>query len=204
MTAPHTPWLPTEAFQGKSSAGYYGDFVAQVDAVVGQVMAALSEQGLAENTLLIFTSDNGAHWLPTEIDQYGHMANGAWRGQKADIFEGGHRVPFIAKWPSHIPTGRVSALPMMHTDLLATIAAIVNVSLVNGAGPDSFSFLPTLLGNPEKQRPRPALIHHSLHGFFAIRENKRKLVDGSLRISVGQLVVGLTRQYQMNLLCGLE
>ena len=176
LTAPHTPWLPRKAFQEKSSAGYYGDFVAQVDGVVGQVMAALSEQDLAENTLLIFTSDNGAHWLPADIDQYGHMANGAWRGQKADIFEGGHRIPFIAKWPSHIPAGTASTLPMTHTDLMATIAAIVNVSLVDDAGTDSF--LPTLLGNPKKQRPRPAMIHHSLHGLFAIRENEWKLVEG--------------------------
>lgn len=178
LTAPHTPWLPTEAFQGKSGAGYYGDFVAQVDDVVGQVMAVLSEQDLIENTLLMFTSDNGAHWLSTDIDQYEHMANGAWRGQKADIFEGGHRVPFIAKWPSRIPAGTVSALPITHTDLMATIAAIVDVSLVNDAGPDSFSFLPALLGDPKNQRPRPALIHHSLHGYFAVRENEWKLVEG--------------------------
>ena len=178
LTAPHTPWLPVSEFQGKSGAGYYGDFVAQVDDTVGQIMAALAQQGFADNTLVIFTSDNGAHWLSTDIEQFDHLANGLWRGQKADIYEGGHRVPFIAKWTGRIPAGTVSELPIAHTDLMATIAEVVNTPMGPEAGPDSFSFLPVLRGEPEAQDARPPMVHHSLYGMFAIREGDWKLIDG--------------------------
>ena len=112
LTAPHAPWLPTDTFKGRSTAGPYGDFVAQVDDVVGKVVSALNETGASRNTLLIVTSDNGAHWLPSDIQQYGHLANGPLRGQKADIFEGGHRVPFIATWPTRIKGGQIGSQPM--------------------------------------------------------------------------------------------
>jgi len=178
LAAPHTPWLPVKEFQGKSGAGYYGDFVAQVDDTVGQIMAALAQQGFADNTLVIFTSDNGAHWLSTDIEQFDHLANGLWRGQKADIYEGGHRVPFIAKWTGHIPAGTVSDLPIVHTDLMATVADIVNAAPDYDAGSDSFSLLPALRGEPVTQDSRPPLVHHSLHGMFAIREGHWKLIEG--------------------------
>ena len=105
LTAPHTPWLPVPEFRGKSQAGDYGDFVAQVDGTVGQVMRALEHTGLADNTLLIVTSDNGADWKVEDKERFAHRANADWRGEKADIWDGGHRIPFLARWRGHIAPG---------------------------------------------------------------------------------------------------
>ncbi len=108
LTAPHTPWLPTAAVNGKSNAGRYGDFVTLVDNTVGQVLQALEKSGQAENTLVIVTSDNGSNWTVKDKEQFKHRANYIFRGQKADIYEGGHRIPFIARWPGKIKPGTVS------------------------------------------------------------------------------------------------
>ena len=179
LTAPHAPWLPTDTFKGRSTAGPYGDFVAQVDDVVGKVVSALNETGASRNTLLIVTSDNGAHWLPSDIQQYGHLANGPLRGQKADIFEGGHRVPFIATWPTRIKGGQIGSQPMTLADLMATIAAIVGVSLGADAGPDSFDISSQLFqGDDSDPIPRAPLIHHSFDGMYAIRQGDWKLIEG--------------------------
>ena len=105
LTAPHTPWVPRPEFQGKSKAGIYGDFVAQVDDTLGQVLGALDKAGLAGNTLVIFTSDNGADWKPEDKERFAHRANANWRGEKADIWDAGHRIPFLARWPGKIPAG---------------------------------------------------------------------------------------------------
>ncbi len=148
LTAPHTPWVPTQPFKGKSQAGDYGDFVTHVDSVVGEVMHALDKQGFAENTLIIVTSDNGSHWPVDDIRRWKHAANLHYRGQKADIWEGGHRVPFVARWPGHIPPGTVSDQTVCLTDLLATAAAIVDTKLPADAGEDSVNILPALLGEP--------------------------------------------------------
>lgn len=180
LTAPHTPWMPTEAFAGTSGAGPYGDFAAQVDAVVGAVTAKLDRLGLRENTLVIFTSDNGAHWLPGDVEQYGHRANGSLRGQKADIWEGGHRVPFVARWPGRIPAGAVSDETISLTDLLATVAAVVGTELPRGAGEDSYNILPAMLGRQSEEAIREAIVHHSLTGVFAIRQGPWKLVPAEL------------------------
>ena len=109
FSAPHTPWVPTERYAGKSQAGPYGDFTVMVDDCVGQILEALERKGFKENTLVIFTSDNGSHWLPQDIKQYEHRGNLAYRGQKADIHEGGHRVPFVVRWPGQIEAGVTSA-----------------------------------------------------------------------------------------------
>lgn len=178
LTAPHTPWVPTEAFRGRSQAGYYGDFVAQVDDTVGRVARALDRTGTRDNTLVIFTSDNGAHWLASDIRQYHHRANGHLRGQKADIWEGGHRVPFIARWPGRIKAGTESQQLICHTDLLATIAAIVGVDLPPDAGEDSFDMLPALLDPSAEEPLRDAVVHHSNAGVFAIRRGDWKLILG--------------------------
>src|SRR5262249_8837243 len=142
LSAPHTPWMPTEEFRGKSGAGYYGDFVAQVDASVGRVLRALDEAKLSEETLVLFTSDNGAHWLPDDIQKWGHRANDGWRGQKADIWDGGHRVPFIARWPSKVRPGSRSKELICLTDFLATAAAAAGTKLPADVGEDSFNILP--------------------------------------------------------------
>jgi arylsulfatase A-like enzyme len=175
LTAPHTPWMPTAEFRGKSGADYYGDFVVQVDATVGQVLGALVRANLGDNTLVIFTSDNGAHWLPTDIEQWRHRANGRWRGQKADIWEGGHRIPFIARWPGKVSAGTTRNDLVCLTDLFATVAAIVDVPVPPDAAEDSFNLLPALLGRTLQAPIREAIVHHANDGTFAIRQGPWKL-----------------------------
>ncbi|HYO80131.1 MAG TPA: sulfatase-like hydrolase/transferase, partial [Bryobacteraceae bacterium] len=175
LTGPHTPWVPKPEFQGKSGAGIYGDFVAQVDDTLGAVMRTLDEAGLADNTILIYTSDNGAHWSPEDQEKYPHRANGTWRGMKADIHEAGHRVPFIVRWPGKARAGSVSDATACLTDLMATSAEIAGVRLPSEAGEDSFSFVPALTGGKTN---RAAVVHHSMEGVFAIRAGDWKLVEG--------------------------
>lgn len=182
LASPHTPWLPTDEFQGitgvEPPGGHYTDFVAEVDWTVGKVMEALDRANLSKNTLIIVTSDNGAHWLAADIDRHGHRANGPWRGQKADIHEGGHRVPFIARWPGHIPENAVSDQLFCLTDLFATFAAIIGSQVPHTAAEDSFNMLPALLGKTGTSPIRPHAIHHSLTGTFAIRMGDWKLIEG--------------------------
>ena len=148
FTGPHTPWMPLDAFRGKSGAGYYGDFVAQVDATLGRLLDALAERKLADNTLLIFTSDNGAHWLPNDIQEWGHRANADWRGQKSDLWEGGHRVPLIVRYPGVVNAGTHSDQLVCLTDVLATVAEIVARPLNVDMGEDSYSFAGVLRRAP--------------------------------------------------------
>lgn len=178
FSAPHTPWLPGEAYRGTSGAGYYGDFAAQVDGAVGQILEALDRHDLAENTLVIFTSDNGAHWPAGDVEKHDHRANGPLRGQKADIWEGGHRVPFIVRWPGRIEPGTVSRETIALTDLLATTAAAVGADLPPGAGPDSYNVLPAMLGTSYDEPIREATVHHALDGMFAVRQGPWKLILG--------------------------
>ncbi len=177
LSAPHTPWMPTDEFRGRSGAGYYGDFVVQVDWTVGQVMKVLERKGLAENTLLVLTSDNGAHWPDGDIAKWGHDANGGLRGQKADIWEGGHRVPFFVRWPNKVAPGSVCEQTTCQTDLLATVAAIVGKQLPSNAAEDSYNMLPAWLGKT-KEPIREATVHHSCNGMFAIRQGDWKLIEG--------------------------
>lgn len=160
LTAPHHPVVPTAEFRGKSGAGDYGDFVAQTDWTVGQVLAALDRTKLAKDTLVIFTSDNGPEITRIRADgfkvmevgaydrlqRYGHASMGPLRGIKYEAWEGGHRVPFLARWPGKIPAGVVSDQLFCLTDLLATVAAILGVRLPNDAAEDSFNALPLLRG----------------------------------------------------------
>ena len=176
LTAPHDPWVPTADFRGTSACGPRGDFVAQVDASVGRIMRVLEERGLASNTLLVFTSDNGAHWLPGEVAATGHAANGPWRGMKSDAWEGGHRVPFLARWPGRIRAGSTSEALIGLNDLFATTAEVVGHAPPPGAAPDSVSFARALLGKPT--RPRPPLVLHSIRGEFVLRDGPWKLIDG--------------------------
>jgi arylsulfatase A-like enzyme len=175
LNAPHTPWMPTAEFRGKSGADYYGDFVVQVDAAVARILDALDRSNASDNTLVIFTSDNGAHWLPTDIERWGHRANHGLRGQKADIWEGGHRVPFIARWPGRIQAGSTRNDLVCLTDLFATLAAIVDVPLPRDAAEDSYNLLPVLLGDQPQAPIREAIVHHSIDGTFAFRQGPWKL-----------------------------
>lgn len=175
LTGPHTPWMPIAPFRGRSKAGEYGDFVAQVDSVLGRVMQALDETGQANNTLLIFTSDNGAYWGTRDKATYPHLANGSWRGMKADIWEAGHRIPFIVRWPKHVFPDIVCDEPGCLTDLMATAAAVCGASLARDAAEDSFNLLPAMEGRRLKKPIREAIVHHSAMGRFSIRQGEWKL-----------------------------
>ncbi len=177
LTAPHTPILPSDKFKGKNSLGNYADFCEQVDWTVGEVLKALEKKGLDQNTLLIFTSDNGcAHYVGVkELEKKGHYPSAVYRGYKADIFEGGHRVPFLVRWPASIKAGSISDEVICLTDLLATSADLVNKPLPDNAGEDSYSIVPALLGEKRNQAIREATVHHSIGGNFAIRQGKWKL-----------------------------
>ena len=166
--APHVPIAPAPEFQGTSQAGRYGDFIQQLDACMGKVLDALKAQGLADTTLVIFTSDNGAV-LHGEALAAGHRANSTLLGQKTDAWEGGHRVPFVARWPGRISAGTQCDRMLCLTDLMATIAAAANVPLPAGVAPDSLNQLPALT-NPAKA---PAVRNEMLAqgtGGYALRQ----------------------------------
>jgi len=176
LASPHTPWVPTPPFQNTSGAGQYGDFVQMVDAYVGKVLATLDSLELAENTLLIFTSDNGPFWRPEMAEQYQHRAAYMLRGMKADIYEGGHRVPFMVRWPGKVPAGmQYSGLTSL-TDFMASAAALLGDSLAANEGEDSFNMLPAWLGQDPEGNLRDHLICQSSRGYFAIRKGPWKYV----------------------------
>lgn len=181
LSAPHTPWVPTKEFMKDSKIGYYGGFVAQVDWVVGQVLKTLEDQGLADNTLIVMTSDNGSHWPVSDIEKWGHAANMQYRGQKADIWEAGHRVPFLVRWPGHVEKKSTCESTICLTDFMATAATITGADLPSAAAVDSFSLEPLMTGKVDgKSWSRAPVVHHSLGGTFAIRRNNWKLVVDNL------------------------
>lgn len=177
LTAPHTPIVPTDGFKGMSRAGEYGDFVCEVDWTVGEVMAALDRKGIAENTLLIFTSDNGPeNFAYKRIREYDHYSMDGLRGLKRDAWEGGHRVPFIVRWPERIAPGRVCDEVICLSDFTATAGAIAGVPLPADGTEDSYDILPALLNEPAAPI-REATVHHSMRGKFAIRKGRWVLID---------------------------
>ncbi|MHC4441405.1 MAG: sulfatase family protein [Planctomycetota bacterium] len=186
LTAPHTPIAPAKEFQGKSQAGPYGDFVFQVDHTVGEILRALKRTHLTDNTLVIFTSDNGSPGRDgtdmagkfNSVRRYGHNPSRPWRGIKADAWDGGHRVPFIARWPGKIPAGQVNDELICHVDFMATVADILNKKLPADAAEDSYSLLDVLQGKQLTKPLREAVIHHSSHGLFCVRQGKWKLILG--------------------------
>ncbi|MFK7926402.1 MAG: arylsulfatase [Bacteroidia bacterium] len=175
LTAPHTPWLPGKAYDGKSQSGTYGDFVAHVDAVLGRVLQKLDSANLTENTIVVFTSDNGAHWTPKDKSLFAHRANQGLKGQKADIWEAGHRVPFLIRWPGIVEASSVNDNTACLTDFMVTAQQIVGASLSPDAAEDSYDLSPLLRGEALSS-PRPPVVHHSLRGHFAIRDGEWKLI----------------------------
>jgi len=184
LTAPHTPIAPTEKFKGKSKAGAYGDFVNEVDWSVGQIVKALKKSDEFENTILVFTSDNGSPQRDgrnmggniASVKKFGHDPSRPWKGMKADIWEGGHRIPFIASWPHKIAANKVSNQVLCLTDIISSVAAILGILKEKGTMEDSYDISPILLG---KDSPiREDIIHHSIDGTFAIRKGDWKLILG--------------------------
>jgi arylsulfatase A len=176
MTSPHTPIAPSEAFRGKSGINLIADFIMQTDWSAGQVINALEDAGVAKNTLVIFTTDNGhppQGW--NELINAGHFPSGPYRGRKGDIWEGGHRVPFLVRWPGRVEAGKSTNQVLSLNDVFATCAEILGTTLPPDAAEDSFSFLPTLLGR-SRQPHREHVINHSVGGEFAYREGPWKLV----------------------------
>jgi arylsulfatase A len=177
LAAPHTPWVPTAEHEGYSGAGMYGDFVQMVDAEVGKILQALADHGLAENTLVVFTSDNGPYWVPRDTERYGHKATAHFRGMKGDIWEGGHRVPYIARWPGKIPSGTTSDALTSLTHLLATTADLLGLADPNRYGEDSYSLLPVLRGETDHVPDQPGIVMHSSKAHFAWREGNWKYIE---------------------------
>jgi len=176
LAAPHTPIVPAKAWQGTSGINRYADFVKQVDADVGRVLDAIEANGLAENTIVVFTSDNGCAPMANipELIAAGHRPSFIYRGHKADLYEGGHRVPLLVRWPARIKAGTVCDHLVGQIDLLATFAELLGAPLPADAGEDSVSFLPALVGTATVPI-RTSLIAHSANGSFAIRDGQWKL-----------------------------
>jgi arylsulfatase A len=176
LGSPHTPIVPSKEWQGKSELGPYGDFVMQTDATVGAITDALEENGLADNTLLIFTSDNGcskAAGIP-QLRKKGHYVSAQYRGSKADLWDGGHRVPFIVRWPGKVESGSRCDQLITLVDFFATVSDITGETAPDMAE-DSVSFLPALSGQAITST-RKGVIHHSISGHFAYRQGKWKLL----------------------------
>lgn len=177
LAAPHTPWVPTADYKDSAGAGTYGDFVKMVDDQVGAVMKAIADKGFEDNTLVIFTSDNGPFWTPALIEKYEHRSAANLKGMKADAWDGGHRIPYLAKWPGRIAAGSTSDAITTLTHLMATVADITKVDLAADQGPDSHSILPVLLGKTDTIPGQTAIVHHSSRNFFAIRKGDWKLIE---------------------------
>lgn len=195
LTAPHKPALPHPRYVGKSGLGPYGDFVLQVDETVGKVLDTIDETGIADNTLVVYTSDNGSymyryqdankpdHVADDSVQGYyegNHTANGVLRGTKADIWEAGHRVPFLVRWPAQVKAGSSTGKTITHTDFFATAVSIAGGEIPDPkeAAQDSFDFSPLLYGQ-EKGWKRAPVIHHSSGAMFAIRDGDWKLILGN-------------------------
>lgn len=176
LASPHTPWLISEQFKGTSEIGDWGDWVAENDHAIGLVLQALYDQGLRENTLIFFTSDNGPVWWPEDIEKYGHRATSIYRGMKFDAWEGGHRMPFIASWPGVIAQGSQSDQIISNTDMLATFADLVGEPLPADAGEDSYSILNALYSKDKGKPIREAFVGRPDNKGLFIRQGDWKLI----------------------------
>jgi arylsulfatase A len=177
LSSPHTPLVPSSQFAGRSDLGVYGDYVMETDWALGEVMNALDSSGISENTLVFFTSDHGPpNYIGIEaLNAKGHYPAADLRGYKTDVFDGGHRVPFFASWPAKIKAGSVCDALSCTTGLMATCSDILKIPLPEGAGPDSASLLPSLLGKQDDPAKPALLVNQSASGRFAFRQGQYKL-----------------------------
>jgi arylsulfatase A-like enzyme len=173
--SPHGPWVPTEEFKGSSSIGVYGDFAQQVDHSIGQVLEALDKNGITKNTLVIFTSDNGPVWYQRDRLKHNHSSASIYSGMKGDFWEGGHRVPFVVRWPSMVQPKKVSKSMICFTDFMATFAEIIGDEFPEAATTDSRSFLPVMKGDLDYQ-VRDTLILNAKGRAAAFRHRNWKLI----------------------------
>ncbi|MCH1453820.1 MAG: sulfatase-like hydrolase/transferase [Flavobacteriaceae bacterium] len=173
MAAPHTPWVPSANYKGKSLVGMYGEFVQMVDDQVGHLLKYLEDQGISEETLVVFTSDNGPYWKPHHKEKYEHLAAAHLRGMKGDIYEAGHRVPFIVKWPGKIPSSSISQQQNSLANFYATIADLLEKP---SEALDSHSILDALTQKENILVPKP-IVHHSSQGHFALRYGDWKFIE---------------------------
>uniref|UniRef100_UPI004048057D sulfatase family protein n=1 Tax=Mariniflexile sp. TaxID=1979402 RepID=UPI004048057D len=178
LNSPHSPVVPSEAWQGKSGMGAYADFVMETDDAVGRVLKALEDNGIVENTLVFFTSDNGYSYPVAKGEklekEFGHYPSANFRGSKSDIWEGGHRIPFMVRWPGKIEANSTNDRLICQTSLMATGAEITGMDLSENTGVDSYSILP-LLENKKAKTDYKLVVHHSINGKFSIRNKKWKL-----------------------------
>lgn len=179
LAAPHTPWLPGEPYRGRNPIGLYGDFVEEVDDAVGRILATLERLGLAENTLVIFASDNGPVWYPQDVAKHHHDSAGGLRGMKGDAWEAGHRVPLLMRWPGRIRANTSNDRLVCFTDFFATAAELSGASLAPVSGEDSVSLVPALL-TPDTAAPRPAIVTISSRAmrYLSVRQGNWKLING--------------------------
>ncbi|MEL7499972.1 MAG: arylsulfatase [Planctomycetota bacterium] len=179
LTSPHKPVVPLKEFQGKSDCGAYGDFMVETDYRVGQILDTLDELQIADSTIVILTSDNGPEntWRG-RIEKFQHRSAGIYRDGKRSRYEGGHRVPFFVRWPAKVKANSKCHVPVCQTDFLATFADVLQQPLPSGAGMDSVSLFPGLVGKTFEREP---VVHHSSNGQFAIRSGDWKLIINETR-----------------------
>ena len=182
LNAPHEPLIPDEQFKGKSSVGKYGDYCLQVDWILGEVVKAIEDNGIADNTIVIFSSDNGSHSLTNGAitPAHGHAPNGPWRGSKSNAWEGGHRIPYIVRWPGQIEPGSVSDMPVSLLDHFATFAAIVGYQPKEHDGADSWNILPFWKGETSEDYKRTRLLPVQSLRSNCLRVGQWKIIPGNL------------------------
>ncbi|GAA3647107.1 sulfatase family protein [Flavivirga jejuensis] len=178
LNSPHSPVVPSEEWKGKSGMGDYADFVMETDGVIGRVLDALKKNGIADNTLVFFTSDNGCSYPVAKgkklEKEFGHYPSANFRGSKSDIWEGGHRIPFMVRWPEKIEANTINDKLICQTSLMATCAEIIGMNVSENTGVDSYSIL-SMLKNKKAKTDYNLVIHHSINGKFSIRNKKWKL-----------------------------
>jgi arylsulfatase A-like enzyme len=184
LTTPHNPIVPNREFVGTSRAGAYGDFVCELDHHVGRILKKIANLGIEKNTIVIFTSDNGpvnrtkgyrARWVRGDTAIHGHDCNGPFRGWKAGLEEGGHRVPFLVRWPETIEPGGSCATTIVFNDVIPTLAEMLDVNLDKDTAEDGQSFFKAMTGEANPESFHEAIVHNHSNGTFAIRKDAFKL-----------------------------
>lgn len=177
FNSPHAPIVPTEEFRGKSQAGGFGDYVVQTDDNAGRILKALDDNGFGENTLVIFSADNGAeHYAYERVRKFDHWSSAPFRGVKRDLYEGGHHVPLVVKWPGHVPAGTVNDALISQVDVLASVASIVDAKIPDDAADDSYDM--SKVWTAKAESPRQSIVHNTMSGRFAIRDGDWVLIAG--------------------------